>query len=207
MLFFMSTTLLLSFLTFALVSSITPGPNNVMLMASGANFGFRPTLPHLAGVSVGFAAMVILVGLGLAGIFAAAPWLYEVLRWAGAAYLLFFAYKIATAKGLGSSEAVGRPVTFWQAVAFQWVNPKAWSMILSVITIFAPPDPTFWHIGLLTLLMFVVGLPCSVVWMTFGVGLKSFLSRPIALRTFNVTMAILLVVSLYPMLDGLTANS
>src|SRR5689334_18374639 len=137
---FMSTTLLLSFLTFALVSSITPGPNNVMLMASGANFGVRPTLPHLAGVSLGFAAMVILVGLGLAGVFTAAPWLYEILRWVGAAYLLFFAYKIATSKGLGSAETKGRPVTFWQAVAFQWVNPKAWSMILSAVTTFAPPN-------------------------------------------------------------------
>jgi threonine/homoserine/homoserine lactone efflux protein len=204
---FMSTTLLLSFLTFALVSSITPGPNNVMLMASGANFGFRPTLPHLAGVSVGFAAMVILVGLGLAGIFAAATWLYEILRWVGAAYLMVLAYKIATATGLGSSEAAGRPVTFWQAVAFQWVNPKAWSMILSVITIFAPPDPTLWHIGVLTLLLFAVGLPCSLIWMTFGVGLKGFLSRPIALRSFNVTMAILLLVSLYPMIDGTAAKS
>jgi threonine/homoserine/homoserine lactone efflux protein len=199
---FMSTTLLLSFLTFALVSSITPGPNNVMLMASGANFGFRPTLPHLAGVSIGFAAMVILVGLGLAGIFAAAPWLYEILRWVGAAYLIFLAYKIATAKGLGSSEAAGRPVTFWQAVAFQWVNPKAWSMILSAVTTFAPPQPTFEHIGLLTLLLFVVGVPCSLTWMTFGMALKTFLSRPAALRTFNVTMAVLLVLSLYPMVQS-----
>lgn len=203
---FMSTTLLLSFLTFALVSSITPGPNNVMLMASGANFGFRPTLPHLAGVSLGFAAMVILVGLGLAGIFTAAPWLYEILRWVGAAYLIFFAYKIATSKGLGSSDSKARPVTFWQAVAFQWVNPKAWSMILSAVTTFAPPNPTFGHIGVLTLLLFAVGLPCSLIWMTFGLGLKNFLSQPVALRAFNVTMAVLLVVSLYPLLLDATAK-
>lgn len=203
---FMSTTLLLSFLTFALVSSITPGPNNVMLMASGANFGFRPTLPHLAGVSLGFAAMVILVGLGLAGIFAAAPWLYEVLRWVGAAYLVFFAYKIATSKGLGSSEHKGRPVTFLQAVAFQWVNPKAWSMILSAVTTFAPPDPTIGHIGLLTLLLCAVGLPCSLIWMTFGLGLKNFLSQPVALRAFNITMAVLLIVSLYPLLLDASAK-
>lgn len=200
---FMSTTLLLSFLTFALVSSITPGPNNVMLMASGANFGFRSTLPHFAGVTLGFAAMVILVGLGLAGIFAAAPWLYGVLRWVGAAYLLFFAYKIATARGLGSAETTGRPVTFWQAVAFQWVNPKAWTMVLSAITAFAPKDPSFAHIALITALFFVVGLPCSLTWMTFGVGLKNFLSRPAALRAFNVTMGLLLVLSLYPLLQDL----
>jgi len=203
---FMSTTLLLSFLTFALVSSITPGPNNVMLMASGANFGFRPTLPHLAGVSLGFAAMVILVGLGLAGIFAAAPWLYEILRWVGAAYLVFFAYKIATSKGLGSSENKGRPVTFLQAVAFQWVNPKAWSMILSAVTTFAPPDPTIGHIGLLTLLLCAVGLPCSLIWMTFGLGLKNFLSQPGALRAFNITMAVLLIVSLYPLFMDASAK-
>ncbi len=200
---FMSTTLLLSFLTFALVSSITPGPNNVMLMASGANFGFRSTLPHFAGVTLGFAAMVILVGLGLAGIFAAAPWLYDVLRWVGAAYLLFFAYKIATARGLGSSEGTSRPVTFWQAVAFQWVNPKAWTMVVSAITAFAPAHPTFGHIALITFLFFLVGLPCSLIWMTFGIGLKNFLNRPAALRAFNVTMAVLLVISLYPLIQGL----
>ncbi|MGE4063448.1 MAG: LysE family translocator [Rhodospirillaceae bacterium] len=197
---FMSTTLLVSFLTFALVQSITPGPNNVMLMASGANFGFRSTLPHLAGVSLGFAAMVILVGLGLAGIFAAAPWLYQILRWAGAAYLVFLACKIATAKGLGSADVSGRPVSFWQAVAFQWVNPKAWSMIVSAITTFAPPDPTVWHIGTLTLLLFAVGLPCSLTWMAFGVSLKKLLSAPAPLRAFNVAMATLLVASLYPLL-------
>lgn len=195
----MSTTLLLSFLTFALVSSITPGPNNIMLMASGANFGFRPTLPHLAGVTLGFAAMVILVGIGLASVFAAAPWLYEIMRWVGASYLVFLAYKIATAKGLGSSDSGGQPVRFWQAVAFQWVNPKAWSMTLSAVTTFAPPQPTFWHIGLLTLLLFLVGLPCSLTWMAFGMGLKNVLSKPSALRVFNVTMAVLLVLSLYPL--------
>ncbi len=203
---FMSTTLLLSFLTFALVSSITPGPNNVMLMASGANFGFRQTLPHLAGVVLGFAAMVILVGVGLAGIFAAAPWLYEIMRWAGAAYLVFLAYKIATAKGLGASDSAGRPITFWQAVAFQWVNPKAWSMVLSVVTVFAPPQPTVWHIGLLALLLFLIGLPCSLIWMGFGVGLKDVLSKPSTLRAFNVTMAVLLVLSLYPLVFD-SANS
>jgi threonine/homoserine/homoserine lactone efflux protein len=200
---FMSTTLLLSFLTFALVSSITPGPNNVMLMASGANFGFRPTLPHFAGVTLGFAAMVILVGIGLAGIFAAVPWLYDVLRWVGAGYLLFFAYKIATARGLGSAAATGRPVTFWQAVAFQWVNPKAWTMVVSAITAFAPKDPNIEHIIVITVLFLLVGLPCSLTWMTFGVGLKAALSRPAALRAFNVTMAVLLVISLYPLIQGL----
>ncbi len=200
---FMSTTLLLSFLTFALVSSITPGPNNVMLMASGANFGFRPTLPHFAGVTLGFAAMVVLVGLGLAGIFAAAPWLYDVMRWVGAAYLLFFAYRIATARSLSAAETGARPVTFWQAVAFQWVNPKAWTMVVSAITTFAPPNPTVIHVAVITALFFVVGLPCSLIWMSFGVGLKNVLSRPAALRAFNVTMAGLLIVSLYPLLHAL----
>lgn len=203
----MSSALILSFLMFAVVTSITPGPNNVMLMASGANFGFRPTLPHLAGVSAGFAAMVVLVGLGLASIFAAAPWLYEILRWVGAAYLLFLAYKIAVARGLGTNDAAGRPMTFLQAAAFQWVNPKAWTMVLSAITTFAPPDATFMHIALITGLFFVAGLPCSLTWMAFGVGLKNVLSRPAALRAFNVTMAILLVTSLLPMFKDLAANS
>lgn len=199
MLTLMTSTLVLSFLTFAFVASITPGPNNIMLMASGANFGFRQTLPHLAGVTLGFVAMAALVGVGLAGVFAAAPWLYEILRWVGASYLVFLAYKVATARGLSSGNASGRPMTFLQAAAFQWVNPKAWSMVLGAVTSYAPPNPDFSDIAFIALLFFMAGAPCAAAWTVFGVGMKTLLAQPNRMRVFNVAMAALLMISLYPL--------
>ena len=122
----MTAELLLAFAGFAFVSSVTPGPNNAMLLASGVNYGFRRTVPHIAGISLGCVAMLILVGLGLGRLFAAVPQLYLILRYAGAAYLLWLAWKIATAGPMTDQKAASRPMTFWQAAAFQWVNPKAW---------------------------------------------------------------------------------
>lgn len=197
----MTWAVILSFSAFAFVSSITPGPNNLMLMASGANFGFRATAPHFLGIQVGFFVMVVLVGLGLAGLFAAFPWLYDVLRWGGALYLLYLAYKIATADGLGAGASSARPQTFFQAVAFQWVNPKAWTMAVVSLTAFTPTDQPIVNVMVIAVLFLIVGLPCSVVWMAFGVGLKRFLDQPRALRIFNVTMAVLLVASLYPLVQ------
>ena len=121
----------------AFVSSITPGPNNAMLMASGANFGFGRTLPHLAGVAIGFAILLLAVGLGLGGLFTAFPFLHVVLKVVGAGYLLWLAWKIATAKGVSGKAGGGRPITFLQAVGFQWVNPKGWSMALTAITVYS----------------------------------------------------------------------
>ena len=199
----MTWALILSFSAFAFVSSITPGPNNLMLMASGANFGFRATMPHFAGVQVGFTVMVVLVGLGLAGLFAAFPWLYDALRGLGTLYLLYLAYKIATADGLGAGRSSAHPQRFFQAVAFQWVNPKAWTMAVVALTTYTPTDQPLVNVAVLAVLFLIVGLPCSLVWMAFGVGLKRLLDRPRALRLFNITMAVLLVASLYPLVQDL----
>jgi threonine/homoserine/homoserine lactone efflux protein len=127
--------LLPAFALFALVSSITPGPNNTMLLASGVNFGFLRTIPHALGISLGFMLLVVAVGLGLGEIFTAAPWTYTALRWIGAAYLLYLAWCIATSGRMSEAgEHGGTPMTFLGAAAFQWVNPKAWVMAVGAIT-------------------------------------------------------------------------
>ena len=128
---FMSTSLLSAFVLFAFVSSITPGPNNTMLLASGVNFGFRRSMPHALGISIGFMLLVICVGLGLGEVFKLFPWAYTLLRYVGAAYLLYLAWKIANAGGMSDNpDEHGKPMTFLGAAAFQWVNPKAWIMAL-----------------------------------------------------------------------------
>jgi threonine/homoserine/homoserine lactone efflux protein len=196
----MSETMLIALATFCFVSSITPGPNNMMLLASGANFGFRRTLPHLLGVTLGFGAMVLAVGFGLGGVFSAYPALYDVLRIVGAAYMLWLAYRIATASGLGDGEAAGRPMSFLEAVAFQWINPKAWAMSLGAITAFVVPGEFVAGVIVVTLVFTAINLPCVASWAGFGVVLRRALDKPWTLRAFNVTMAVLLVASIAPML-------
>lgn len=190
--------LLAALALFAFVSSITPGPNNTMLMASGANFGFRASIPHMMGVSGGFLLLVVAVGLGLGGLFAAYPELHDVLAVAGGLYLLWLAWKIATSSGLGMGEAGARPQTFLQAAAFQWVNPKAWAMALGAVTAYAPRDGYVANILLVSVIFTAINLPCVASWTGFGVGLRRFLDRPAVLRAFNVGMALLLVLSLLP---------
>lgn len=190
--------LLAALALFAFVSSITPGPNNTMLMASGANFGFRASIPHMMGVSGGFLLLVVAVGLGLGGLFAAYPELHDVLAVAGGLYLLWLAWKIATSSGLGMGEAGVRPQTFLQAAAFQWVNPKAWAMALGAVTAYAPRDGYVANILVVSVIFTAINLPCVASWTGFGVGLRRFLDRPAVLRAFNVGMALLLVLSLLP---------
>ena len=191
--------LLLALALFAFVNSITPGPNNTMLMASGANFGFRATVPHLSGVAIGFGVMVLAVGLGLGGLFLAFPWLHDVLAVAGGLYMIWLALKIATSKGMAGGQAGGRPQTFWQAAAFQWVNPKAWAMAIGAITAYAPAENYNLNVLLVALVFMAVNGPCVTIWTSFGVGLRRFLDRPAVLKAFNVTMALLLLASLIPL--------
>jgi len=132
----MTPDLLLAFVLFAFATAGTPGPNNMMLLASGANFGFRRTILHILGISAGLGVMVVAMGWGLSGVFRTFPMLHEILKWAGAAYMLWLAWKIATATGINDKSATGQPMTFLEAAAFQWLNPKAWAMALG------PPPPT-----------------------------------------------------------------
>lgn len=194
----MTPQLLSSFVLFAFVTSITPGPNNIMLTASGLSFGFRRTVPHMVGIAVGFTVMVAAVGLGLGAAFAAWPLLYEVLKYGGAAYLLYLAWKIARSGPIASGREAGRPMTFLEAAAFQWVNPKAWVMAVGVVATYTPQAGFFANLVLATVVCGIVNLPSVGIWVAFGTALRRLLHKAWAVRAFNVTMALLLVASLYP---------
>ncbi len=199
----MTPDLILALVLFAFASSITPGPNNIMLLASGANFGLRRTVPHMLGIAVGHAVMVSLVGLGLLGLFEALPWLRVTLMVACAAYLLFLAWKIANAAPPADAPSDARPFSFLQAAAFQWVNPKAWYMAIYAQTNFAP-DGAHWAGALVVAGIFAMtNLPSVTVWAAAGTQLRRWLDAPGRLRIFNITMALLLVASLWPMLESL----
>jgi len=199
----MSLSLLLAFSAFAFVTSITPGPNNVMVLASGVNFGFRKTVPHIAGISLGFMVLVLAVGFGCGGLFEAYPVLYTILRYAGAAYLLYLAWGIARSGPMSTGETSGRPMSFLQAAAFQWINPKAWVMAVGAITAYVPHENFFINVIVIAAVFAVVNAPSVSSWAMFGVVLRRYLSDPKAVRVFNAVMALLLVASLYPLLDDL----
>jgi threonine/homoserine/homoserine lactone efflux protein len=191
--------LFLALTLFALVTVITPGPNNLMLMASGANFGFRRSLPHMFGIGLGFPGMVVLVGLGVMQVFDLWPPAYTVLKVLSVAYLVYLAWKIANAAPPRDTEAEGKPLSFLQAAAFQWVNPKAWSMALSAITLYAASRDVA---AVLWVGAAYVG--CSVVststWVLVGQQVRRLLANPVRLRWFNRAMAALLIASLIPVL-------
>ncbi len=197
----MSYDLLAPLALFAFVSSITPGPNNLMLMASGANFGFRRTVAHMLGIGIGFTVMILLVGLGLIQIFDAYPVTHQALKLVSTAYLLWLAWRIATAAGVHESDAspAGHPMSFLQAALFQWVNPKAWSMALSAIALYAP-DRSLWAVLAVALIFGTINLPCVSLWTVLGQQMRRVLTNHKRLRAFNWTMSGLLVLSLYPVL-------
>ncbi len=188
-------------LLFAFASSITPGPNNMMVMASGANFGLRRTLPHWAGVAVGFFGLLLACGLGLGGLFTAYPVLHEILKWAGAVYLVYLAFKIATTRSLSTAKngAAAKPITFMAAVAFQLVNVKAWAMALGATTTYIPVQNYLGNLLVAAMVFLAVNIPCVGMWLTSGVVLKRYLERPVVLRAFNIIMAIMLLTSLFPL--------
>ena len=190
---------LLALATFAFVTFITPGPNNLVLMASGANFGVRRTVPHMLGVALGFVFMAVLVGAGLAQAFVAAPQLYAALKAASVAYLLCLAWKIAMAPPPGEDARAGRLMTFLAAAAFQWVNPKAWAMALTAVSVYAPSQ-TIAGIMAVAVVFGIVNLPSVGAWAMLGQELRRVLTNPARMRAFNVLMAVLLVALLYPVL-------
>jgi threonine/homoserine/homoserine lactone efflux protein len=193
---------LVALAAFVFVSSMTPGPNNLMLMASGTNFGFVRTGPHMLGVALGFTFMVLLVALGVGAVFAAIPGAMTVLRIASVVYLLYLAWRIAVSPPprLDEAEGGGRPLTFLQAVAFQWVNPKGWTMALTAAAVYVPADHRVLGAVSVTAVVAVMGTPSVAVWAAAGVQLRRLLHRPRAYRAFNVIAAVLLIASLYPVL-------
>ncbi len=194
----MSFDLFWALLLFTFVMTVTPGPNTMMLLASGVNFGFRATVPHMAGITLGFGVMTMLVGMGLGEIFKVYPVLYAALSYAGAAYMVYLAWKIAMTQSFGEGKAGSRPMTFLQAAAFQWVNPKAWVMAVTAISTYSVPGAYVFSVLLLALTFMAVSVPGCSAWILFGTGVRRWLENPTRLRIFNVTMAVLLVLSLVP---------
>ena len=196
----MSAEVFLALLGYAFVTSITPGPNNLMLLASGVNFGFIRTIPHMLGVGIGFFVMLLAVGFGLGAVFTAFPALHLVLKVLGSAYLLYLAWRIATTRSLAKEGKAGAvPMTFLEAAAFQWVNPKAWVMALSAMAIYTNPDRPFLSIWIVAAAFALVNLPSVSSWACFGTALRGFLSDPVRLKWFNIAMGVLLVLTLWPM--------
>lgn len=184
--------LILAVATFAFVTSVTPGPNNIMLTASGANFGFKRTLPHVAGIIIGMMMLNVSVGLGLGALFTQLPILQQILRVAGSAYLLWLAYKLLSFSSLGNKPEDAKPFSLLQAVAFQYVNPKAWIMVISANASFSLiGDSYWWSVFMITTIYAIVGTPSIMLWAGFGQYMRQFLGRQTVLRIFNIVMATL----------------
>jgi threonine/homoserine/homoserine lactone efflux protein len=194
-----SHSLLAAFILFAAVMFFTPGPNNIMVMSSGLTYGFRRTLPHIAGVTIGFAFMVGAVGLGFGTIFIAFPVLQVFLKYAGAAYLVYLAVMIAMSGAVRPGQDNRRgPMTFWGAAMFQWVNVKGWVAVIGTITAYAAIARFPLNIVLQVLIFFVMGVASITTWTLFGSALRPWLTSERAVRAFNIAMAVLLLASLYP---------
>lgn len=182
----------LPFAAYSFVMSITPGPNNVMLTASGATFGFRRTIPHLLGISVGFGIELLLVCAGLGAIFTRWPQIQATLRWVGAIYLLYLGVRML-GSGPANAGANARPVTFLEAAVFQFLNPKAWVMTITAATLFLPHELGVLAAGAyMLLIMVIMQMPSTAVWALFGSSLRNFLERPASRMGFNAAMAVAL---------------
>ncbi len=193
--------LLLAILGFAFVATITPGPNNLMVLASGANFGYARTIPHMIGITLGFPVLVMAVGLGMGAVFDRFPSLHNVLKWAAFAYIVYLGWRIATAGRAREGVAGQKPLGFLAAAAFQWINPKGWAMSLAAVPLFTTPGGNHLvEVGRIALVFGLVCYPCISVWCLFGGAMSRFLQDERRLRWFNITMAVLMVASIMPSL-------
>ena len=198
----MDSSTIISFATFATVAGFTPGPNNVMLAASGANFGFRQTLPHILGIVFGFCALVVAAGLGLATLFATLPWLYDALKIISFVFLLYLAWKIGTA-GRATTKDKDKPLSFLQAASFQLINPKGITVIISsVIAYSSTAENIARDVTILLLVFGFVAVISTCTWTVFGIGIARLLTDQRRLRRFNIMMAALLVASFLPVIIG-----
>ena len=194
--------LITALIAFAFVSSVTPGPNNLMLMTSGINYGFARSIPHMMGIGVGFIVMLVLVGLGLGQVFIALPVTYQILKIISIFYLTYLAFKIATAKPpqTKNDRHSSKPFSFIQAALFQWVNPKAWVMTITAISTYMPEASLFLSVMIVAIIFGLVMLPAISLWAFLGAQMQRFLNKPKMLRSFNIMAAILLMASLYPVI-------
>ncbi len=197
----MSSQAFVALLVYAFVTSITPGPNNLILLSSGVNFGFVRTIPNMLGIGGGFLSLLLAVGFGLGAVLTAFPALHLALKIAGGAYLVYLAWRIATSRSIGAGDtARARPMTFLEAAAFQWVNPKAWVMAVSAMAVYTDPQRPFLSVLIVSLAFAAVNVPSVSTWAGFGTALRGFLSDPVRLKWFNIAMGLLLLASLWPML-------
>lgn len=181
---------------FGLVAAGTPGPNNIMLTASGSAFGFRRTVPHMLGIIVGFPVLFLAVGLGLGEIFQTCPIIHLILKYVGAAYLLYLAWRIAQAGRSNSGETRARPLTFLEAAAFQWVNAKAWMIVLSAIPAFTTIGGDYYaELALMSVIFTIVTLPSVTVWCMFGVAIRRLIQTEKTARIVNLILAGLVALS------------
>jgi threonine/homoserine/homoserine lactone efflux protein len=195
----MSQSLLIAFVIFAVVMFFTPGPNNIMLLSSGLTYGLRRTVPHIAGVTFGFAFMVGAVGVGLGAVFIAYPVLQTILKYLGVAYLIYLAAAIAMSEPVEPDQEGSRgPMTFWGAAMFQWVNAKGWVIVIGTITAYAAIASFPWNIAIQVSLSLILGVLSCTLWALFGTALRPILRSRRAVRAFNIVMAVLLLASLYP---------
>lgn len=198
----MSLSTYLALLAFSLVSSITPGPNNIMLFASGVNFGFWRTIPHSLGITFGFAILLAAVGLGLGVVLVQFPTLFLGIKVAGGLYMLYLAWQIANSGAVEVKEGASRPMRFHEAALFQWVNPKAWVMATVATATYTSEGNYALNVAIIVFTFAVINYPVICVWASFGVAMRRFLADPAKLRIFNMTMAFALVASLWPMLSA-----
>lgn len=193
---------LLALIGFTVATAITPGPNNVIIASIGARRGVLAALPYMLGVTFGFSAMILLVGVGLAGVLTQAPRVAGAMRWVGMAWIVLLALKIATAPPPGAGTP-GPVPGFVAAVFFQWINPKGWLIALSLTSAWIRPNSALLpQVALFAAIFALVMMPCTVPWALLGSGAARLLHSPARLRAFNVTMAILLIVSMLPVVLG-----
>ncbi|MDF7447351.1 LysE family translocator [Proteus mirabilis] len=186
----------LSLAIFSFVTSITPGPNNIMLLASGINFGLKRTMPHAIGVSLGFFVMLLAVGIGIGALIKSSPIIYNILKYLGALYLLWLAWKTAISHSVEqNSNRQGSPLTLLEAALFQWINPKSWMMAISGITLYTSPQYPYISMLLVTIIFTLINFPCVAIWATFGHSLRERLKNPKILKLFNFIMGGLLALS------------
>ena len=196
----MSLDIFITLVVYAFVASITPGPNNFMLLTSGANFGFRRTIPHMLGIGSGFCFLLLGVGFGLGALLETVPLLYTVLKFAGGAYLVYLAWRIATSRSMDNVDGRSQPISFFEAAAFQWVNPKAWVMAVTAMATYTSPQSYIATVLIVCLVFTIVNVPSVSSWAAFGQVMRGWLADPVRLRWFNITMGVALVASLWPML-------
>ncbi|ESR22725.1 LysE family translocator [Lutibaculum baratangense] len=192
--------LILAVTLFAFAGAMTPGPNNLMLVTSGVNFGFTRTIPHMMGITWGFALLMLVVALGLGAIFREVPALQIAVKILGGAYLLWLAWKIALSRSMGEAKRAGAPMSFLQAAAFQWVNPKGLTMAIAATAAYTDPARYARSVTVMVVVFTLVTLVSVTTWTGFGAALKTWLAQPTRLKWFNRTMGALLVLSLWPML-------